>query len=163
MRRSRRLISILFLIPVLFLSAVTPAPAEKPTRAERKAQKEAIEKLPDKYRQWLRTVDLLITDEELASFLALEKDYQRDAFIDHFWEVRDTYKSTARNEFRARWEANVQVALTAFGSLEDDRARVLLLNGPPADRVVSNCSSIIWPAEVWFYVGSDRMRSSEFK
>jgi VWFA-related protein len=158
MRRSARLISLL-LVPFLLFTTLTPAAAEKPTRAERKAQKEAIEKLPDKYRQWLRTVELLITDEELASFLALEKDYQRDAFINHFWEVRDTYKSTARNEFRARWEANVQVALTAFGSLEDDRARVLLLNGPPSGRVVSTCSSIIWPLEVWFYVGSDRMRS----
>src|ERR671915_1438362 len=98
MRRSARLISLL-LVPFLLFTTLTPAAAEKPTRAERKAQKEAIEKLPDKYRQWLRTVELLITDEELASFLALEKDYQRDAFINHFWEVRDTYKSTARNEF----------------------------------------------------------------
>ncbi|HEY7215439.1 MAG TPA: VWA domain-containing protein, partial [Thermoanaerobaculia bacterium] len=53
----------------------------------------------------------------------------------------------------------VQVALHEFGSLEDDRARVLLLNGAPADRIVSQCSNLIWPVEVWFYAGSDRMRS----
>ncbi len=159
MRRSRRWIFLLFLVPFLIVSSAPLGAAEKPTRAERKAQKEAIEKLPDKYRDWLRMVDLLMTDEELESFLALEKDYQRDAFIEHFWEVRDTYRSTARNEFRERWEANVQVAYTAFGNLEDDRARVLLLNGAPADRIVSLCSNLLWPVEVWFYAGSDRMQS----
>ncbi|HEY7215646.1 MAG TPA: hypothetical protein VIC28_13530, partial [Thermoanaerobaculia bacterium] len=82
MRRSLPLILLLFLVPVFLLSSPASAAAAKPTRAERKAQKEAIEKLPDKYRQWLRTVDLLITEEELETFLALEKDYQRDAFIE---------------------------------------------------------------------------------
>ncbi len=158
MRRSLPLIFLL-LVPLFLLSSSASGAAAKPSRAERKAQKEAIEKLPDKYRQWLRTVDLLITNEELETFLALEKDYQRDAFIEHFWEVRDTYRSTARNELRDRWEANVQVALGEFGTLEDDRARLLLLNGAPAVRVISQCSNLIWPAEVWFYAGSDRMRS----
>ncbi|HEX9944032.1 MAG TPA: VWA domain-containing protein [Thermoanaerobaculia bacterium] len=145
-------------VPLLLLFSVTAPAAAKATRAERKAQKEAIQKLPEKYRQWLRVVDLLITDEELATFLALEKDYQRDAFIKRFWEARDTYRSTARNEFKDRWEANVQAALSEFGNLDDDRARILLLNGPPPARVVSQCSSIIWPVEVWFYPHSDRLR-----
>src|SRR5436190_24128660 len=113
MRRSSRLILLLFLVPFLF-SAVTPlgAAPPKPTRAERKAQKEAIEKLPEKYRQWLRTVELLITEAELESFLALEKDYQRDALIEHFWDARDAFKATSRKELRRLWEANAGAALT---------------------------------------------------
>jgi len=159
MRRSGRLILLLFLVPFLFSSVTLNAAPPKPTRAERKAQKEAIAKLPEKYRQWLKTVELLITDAELESFLALEKDYQRDAFIEHFWEARDTFKSTARNEFREHWEANVQTALAEFGTLDDDRAHILLLNGPPAARVISQCSNILWPLEVWYYAGSDRLRA----
>jgi len=159
MRRSGRLILLLFLVPFLFSSVTLSAAPPKPTRAERKAQKEAIAKLPEKYRQWLKTVELLITDAELESFLALEKDYQRDAFIEHFWEARDTFKSTARNEFREHWEANVQEALAEFGTLDDDRAHILLLNGPPAARVISQCSNILWPVEVWYYAGSDRLRA----
>ena len=159
MRRSGRLILLLFLVPFLFSSVTLNAAPPKPTRAERKAQKEAIAKLPEKYRQWLKTVELLITDAELESFLALEKDYQRDAFIEHFWEARDTFKATARNEFREHWEANVQEALREFGTLDDDRAHILLLNGPPAARVISQCSNILWPLEVWYYAGSDRLRA----
>jgi VWFA-related protein len=159
MRRSRPLVLLSILLPLLLTSVTWPAAAAKPTRAERKAQKEAIEKLPEKYREWLKVVELLITEKELETFLALEKDYQRDAFMEHFWEARDTYRSTARNEFRDRWESNVELARESFGNLEDDRARILLLNGPPSGRIVSQCSNVIWPTEVWFYVRSDRVQS----
>ncbi|MFL6197096.1 MAG: VWA domain-containing protein [Thermoanaerobaculia bacterium] len=161
--RSRRILTVLPILSLLILTLFAPSVAmaadAKPSRSERKAQREAIQKLPEKYQAWLKLVDLLITEEELATFLALEKDYQRDAFIKRFWEARDAYKSTARNEFRDRWEANVEQARELFGGLEDDRARVLLLNGPPASRIEIRCSSVIWPVEVWFYASSDRIRS----
>jgi Ca-activated chloride channel family protein len=150
----------LTLLALLALSLLSPmaASAAKPTRAERKAEKEAIQKLSEKYRAWLETVDLLITDDELATFLALDKDYQRDDFIKKFWLARNPYKS-ARNQFQERWESNVEQAKELFGSLTDDRSRMLLLNGPPASRLEGRCSSIIWPVEVWFYTGSDRIHS----
>jgi len=151
---------------VLFL--ILPAPAEaaqKVSRAERKEmkkeQKEAIAKLPAKYQEWLAEIDLLLTDEELTSFLALEKDYQRDAFIDRFWEARDKYKSTGANEFRDRWEARVAQARSQWGNLSDERSRIFLLNGPPAGVVASTCSTVLWPVEAWFYAGSD-MLGQEF-
>src|SRR5829696_6743762 len=157
MPRFRPLTILALLLASLLLAAAAPA-AAKP-KMDRKARKEAVQQLPEKYRQWLTVVDLLITDEELEAFVALDKDYQRDAFIKRFWEARDTYRSTARNEFRDRWEANVQQALALFNTLEDERARILVLNGPPALRVESRCSSIIWPVEVWAYPHSDRLRS----
>src|SRR4051794_22826433 len=153
------------IIPALLLfslCALLPAAAgaaEKVSRADRKAMKEAIQKLPEQYQDWLKTVDLLITNDELKTFLALDKDYQRDAFIQHFWEARDAYKSTVRNEFRDRWEANVEQAKELFGTLEDDRARVLLLNGPPNARIDTLCTNVIWPVEVWFYAHADRIHS----
>jgi VWFA-related protein len=148
-------------ILLLILALLTPlaSHAAKPTRAERKEQKEALQKLPEKYKQWLKVVDLLITEEERATFLALEKDYQRDAFIKQFWAVRDPYKSTARNEFEDRWQASIEESMNLFGNLDDDRSRILLLNGPPNMRLEAKCGSIIWPVEVWYFVRSERTRS----
>ena len=167
MRRFRPLTILILLLAALSLSALpadaasaaTPAAAPAKPKVDRKARKEAIKQLPEKYQQWLKIVDLLITDEEIETFLALEKDYQRDAFIKRFWEARDTYKSTARNEFEDRWEANIELAQSQFGSLEDDRSRILLLNGPPVARIESRCTSILWPVEVWVYAHADRIRS----
>ncbi len=160
MRRFRLLTLLPLLLASLFLftstSVLSAAPKE---RVDRKARKEAIQKLPEKYQKWLTTVDLLITDGEIATFLALEQDYQRDAFIKRFWAARDTYKSTARNEFQDRWEANVEQALELFNTLEDDRARVLLLNGVPSVRIEGRCSNVIWPVEVWVFPHADRVRS----
>jgi VWFA-related protein len=149
----------LTLLPLVLLTLLTPPAATaagKPTRAERRAEKEAIKNLPLKYRDWLETVDLLISDQELTTFLALEKDYQRDAFIKQFWEARNPYK-TIRNTFQERWEQKVAEARSLFGTLQDDRSRILLLNGPPASRLESRCSSIIWPVEIWFYTSGERV------
>jgi Ca-activated chloride channel family protein len=135
---------------------------QKPTRAERKeiqkAEKEAISKLPQKYQEWLEEIQLLMTDDERAAFLALDKDYQRDAFIDRFWESRDKYKATARNEFRDRWEARIQQARAQWsGNLNDERVKIFLLNGPPVAMFVSTCTTVLWPLEVWYYAGSDQV------
>jgi hypothetical protein len=75
------------------------------------------EDLGDKYKTWLEAVDLIITKEERDAFLAIEKDYQRDAFIEQFWKIRDLYPATARNEFRDRYEALIEQARNEFGDL----------------------------------------------
>jgi Ca-activated chloride channel family protein len=159
----------LTILPLLVLSLILPALATaarpaaaadaKPSRAERKAEKEAIAKLPQKYRDWLQTVDLLITDQEVATFVALDKDYERDAFIKRFWASRNPYHSGSRNLVQERWEQRIELAKTLFGSLTDDRARVLLLNGEPNERLEGKCASVIWPIEVWYFARSERTRS----
>jgi VWFA-related protein len=160
---SRRVALTLALLTSVLVLPGRAGADPKPTRSERreqqKAEKEAISKLSEKYRQWLTDVDLLITDEERTAFLALDKDYQRDAFIERFWESRDKYKATARNEFRDRWEARVQEARAQWGPnlTTDERAKIFLLNGSPAAAIASTCSQLIWPVEVWFYAGSDQI------
>src|SRR3954469_6086185 len=120
---------VLSLVPCLAATASPAGAADaKPTRAERKAEKEAIAKLPQKYRDWLQTVDLLITEQEIATFVSLDKDYERDAFIKRFWASRNPYHSGSRNQVQERWEQRIELARTLFGTLSDDRARVLLLN-----------------------------------
>ena len=155
---------LLIVLPLLLVSLCALFPsaalsAEKMSRAERKAQQEAIQKLPEKYRQWLKVVDLLISPQETKTFLELDKDYQRDAFIKHFWEARNPYKVGGRNTFQEAWEAKVEQSLELFGNLDDERSRILLLNGPPNGRVESQCSNVIWPVEVWFYAHAERIRS----
>ena len=168
MRAFRSLIpalAVAFLIPGLAAAAQEkdkPKDKDKITRADRKEMREAAAKLPDKYRQWLDEVDPIITDAERKSFLELEKDYQRDAFIKRFWEVRDPYKGTPRNEFQDRYQAYLEEARSRFGTLEDERARIFLLNGAPRVVVTSTCSTLLWPVEVWFYDGSDRLGEEFF-
>src|SRR3982750_4553248 len=93
----------LFLLLLLGGLAVAPAHASLPTRE----QKAAIANLPEAYQKFLAEV-------ERTTFLALAKDYQRDAFIQQFWTVRDDVKRTAKNEFRERWEINFQQAKLLF-------------------------------------------------
>jgi len=149
------------LVVVCLLLAVVlagPALARKGDK-ERKAQ---IAQLGEVYRVWLEEVDALITDDEVDAFLKLEKDYQRDAFIERFWQARDPYPDTSRNELRDRWAERVLQARQMFGSLLEDRARMLLLNGPPTGALRVRCTTILWPMEIWFYDGSEKIRDRFF-
>lgn len=126
-------------------------------RAERKALED---RLPPEFRRWLIEVDPIITEAERDAFLALEKDYQRDAFIHRFWEVRDPYPDTARNELKESWDARVAEAYQTFGTLDEERARYFLLNGPPAARMADQCGILLWPTEVWIYAPSPRVKET---
>ncbi len=139
-------------------TAKSALPTAKKKKLDRGSQKKLTAALPEAYRAWFEEVTILLTDEEIAAFLTLEKDYQRDAFIKRFWQVRDPYPETARNEFKDRWAATVEQARASFGNLADDRSRLMLLNGPPDGRIASRCNTVVWPVEVWFYGRGNRLR-----
>lgn len=143
---------------VLLTSVAQGSSARKERKAREAARQEAIENLPEKYRAWYKGVEVIISEDETDVFVALEKDYQRDAFIERFWKVRDPIKRTARNEYREEYNARAELA-RQFGW--DARARALLLNGPPAQRHELDCTPSYWPLEVWFYAGSE-MTGAEF-
>ena len=63
--------------------------------------------VPERFARWLHEVDPLITQPERAAFLALRRDYHRDAFIRKFWQVRDPYPETGRNELKENWDERV--------------------------------------------------------
>jgi Ca-activated chloride channel family protein len=148
-----KLRAVPLLLLVLFglhgLAAASPPSAE---------QRAAISRLAEKYRAWLEEVEILLSDEERATFLALARDYQRDAFIQRFWAVRESRRRVAGSTFRENWEARAEQARALFHDLKDARSRILLLNGPPAERVESDCSTILWPLEAWFYPQSERAK-----
>ena len=113
--------------------------------------------LPPRFRDWFDEVTLLLTAQERAVFLSLDKDYQRDAFIRKFWQARDPYLRTARNELRERWDERVAFARSNFEDLTDARSQVVLLHGPPQRRVEIRCTTTRVPAEIWLYTQSERI------
>jgi Ca-activated chloride channel family protein len=111
--------------------------------------------LPKQHVTWLEEVRPLITASEYALFLQLKQDYQREAFIDRFWRVRDPYPKSARNELRERYEERVAFARANYDGLDDDRARILLVHGHPGREVAVRCTTTRTPAILWAYSSSD--------
>lgn len=114
--------------------------------------------LPAKYRTWLEDVAPLLSAKEREVFLGIQRDYQREAFIRRFWQVRDPFPQTARNELAERWEERVRVAREKFGGLSEDRARMLLVNGEPREVFEVRCELLL-PIEIWSYPGTDRIKN----
>ena len=150
-----RVLAAVLLAALAAGSLAPPAHAGLFKPALTKEQKKALEQLPPQYRAWLDEVEFLITKDEKRAFLDLKEDYQRDAFIERFWEVRD--RGGASGDFRRNWEARIAEARARFGRLSDERARIFLLNGPPTALVAERCNVLLWPIEAWFYHGSERM------
>lgn len=127
-----------------------------PARADKLEKR--VEELPREYREWVGDVRLLMSPDELKEFLALEKDYQRDAFIEAFWAARDPYPETQRNEYREAWESRLRFVEEEYPEIYDERRDLLLLNGEPSIRQEFPCTpGIVSPVEVWGYSESDRM------
>jgi VWFA-related protein len=122
------------------------------------AKKESTEHLSEAHKRWLASVELIITKEETAAFLAITEEYQRDAFIERFWRTRDPYPDTPRNEFRERWETRVEEAAIRFGRVDSERAHIFILNGAPNALVPINCTEL-WRAEVWYYQRAETLGS----
>jgi Ca-activated chloride channel homolog len=98
---------------------------------------------------WLDDVDPLITPREREVFLGLNNEGDRQAFIQRFWQARDLYPETARNEMRERWETRLQEVRRRWGDPRDDRARVYLVSGDPSSSFETRCAGA--PLEVWTY------------
>jgi VWFA-related protein len=103
----------------------------------------------ERLRPWLEQVDPLITPRERAVFLGLGDEAERKAFIQRFWQVRDPYPETPRNEMAEVWQTRVAEAEKRWASLQDDRARVFLLQGEPSSSFETRCGGVGF--EVWTY------------
>ena len=130
---------------------------KKRKRMSQKQRRQAIEALAPQYRQFLHEVEILISEEEEEAFLAIEQDYQRDAFIERFWRIRDPYSDSAQNEFRRQWNERLRAAREEFGAIDEDRAHYFLLNGPPTARIEFRCTTVTYPLEVWYYERSEKV------
>lgn len=140
--------TVLSALAACFLLAAAPSKNEIPIPDD----------LPAKYRTWLEDVAALMSAKEREVFLGVPRDYQREAFIRRFWQVRDPFPQTARNELEERWEERVRVAREKFGGLSEDRARMLLINGEPKEVFQVRCELLL-PMEIWSYPGTDRIKN----
>jgi Ca-activated chloride channel homolog len=115
--------------------------------------------LAETHQRWLEEVDVILSAEELAAFLSLSRDYQRDAFIERFWKEREIDAHTGRNEARERWQSKVDAMRQLFGSPHETRSRNFLVHGPPEPRFLVYCKRREPQIELWFYPGgSEEMR-----
>lgn len=98
---------------------------------------------------WLDDVDPLITQREREVFLRLTSEEDRQAFIQRFWQARDPYPETDRNEARERWETRLAEVRQHWPDLRDERARVLLVSGDPSSVIELRCDGK--RLEAWIY------------
>src|SRR6202158_5421776 len=158
MAGSAILLTFLALLIVLaLLSSATPAIAGA-ARVAGSSPPPVSADLAPKYRAWLEQVAPLISERERQVFLALTRDYQRDDFIQRFWDVRDPFPETPRNELRDAWEERLKAAQERLGNVVEDRARVLLIHGEPAHVFHSRCLEVVLPLEIWAYSHTPRIR-----
>jgi Ca-activated chloride channel homolog len=118
----------------LFLSAAS-ADGERP--------------LSQQLRVWAEILDILATDREKNLFSGLQGDSERQMFFQQFWQARDPFPQTSRNELREEWESRFAEVARRWRGLSDDRARVFLLRGEPSSRFEAQCPSSSF--EVWIY------------
>lgn len=147
------------------LAASEPPPAaggattsESPADTAREGSSAAAADLDPRYRDFLDEVAPLISERERQVFFSLNRDYQRDQFIQRFWDVRDPYPQTPQNELRDAWNERVKAARERYGNVVEDRARTLLVHGEPEQVLRSRCTDVVLPLEVWSYNHDDRSR-----
>lgn len=114
--------------------------------------------LAERHRAFLEEAAPLLSPKERETFLGLKEEYQRDVFIRRFWEVRDPFPQTPKNEFQERWQERVALARKLYGDLADDRSRLLLLNGKPDRILQSHCADVLLPLELWHYDRTEQIR-----
>ena len=113
--------------------------------------------LDRRHAEFLEAVAPILSETERRVFGELRHAYQRDAFIQRFWDVRDPYPETPRNEFRERFDQAVEAAEERFGDARDDRFESLLLHGEPLRTFRTTCD-LLRTLEVWHYPHSPAVR-----
>jgi len=113
------------------------------------SEKERVEQLSERWRVWLEEeVYPLISKEQREAFLELESDPQRQAFEERLWVLwgRQTGYGSS---FRRLYNDRLAMCRAEFESTTEDRARVLLLHGPPDGRLVPRCPDVFDGLELW--------------
>jgi Ca-activated chloride channel family protein len=136
----------------LLLLGASPLRADEPAAA---AEAEApAATAPDGF---LDDVAPLLSAAERDAYLALGRSYQRLAFQRRFWEVRDPFPQTPRNELEERWSERLRLARERYPQAADDRFRMTLFNGEPSRRILLRCADLLKTGEVWIFGATDRI------
>ncbi|MGC8915818.1 MAG: VWA domain-containing protein [Thermoanaerobaculum sp.] len=115
------------------------------------SQRAQIKALPERWQRWLEEeVYPLISEEQKKAFLELTTDAQREEFVDRLWHIWGEQVGLGAS-FRRIYDDRLHMCRQEFGNTTEDRARVLLLHGPPTARVPVDCQEVLYPLEFWRY------------
>ena len=148
--------ALALLLPVLLAGAASAAGQAPPVTAP-PASAEAPPAAEGATENFLADVEPLISSQEREAYLALTRPYQRRAFERRFWELRDPYPETPRNELEERFGERLRLARERYPSADDQRFRMTLLNGEPARRIPMRCAELLQPGEIWYFGPSDQI------
>jgi len=121
------------------------------------------EKLSPAERDWLETVRPIMTSAERDIFLKLATSADREKFVRFFWKHRDPVPETPENEFQKEFDERVKFADLNFRSgtgqkgSRTERGFFYLLLGKPLERQLFTTHSQMWPLELWYYQGDQRL------
>jgi len=141
---------------VLCAGLLSPSNAVSGSKKKQKESKKAqqiqlLQQLPLRWRIWLdEEVYPLITKEQRQAFLSLDTDAQRRSFVERLWIVWGR-QSGLGSAFRGIYQERIEFARLQFGNTVEDRARILLIHGPPTFRHDPQCSSYFVPMDFWVW------------
>lgn len=139
---------------VVLVAAFSVAPAEESSpppggMLKEKGEALTIEDLPEHWQVWLEEeVYPLISRDQQKAFLRLETEAQRQAFADRLWVLWGRQTGYGAR-FRAVYEQRIRMCRENFEHMRSDRARILLLHGPPDFQIRSRCEMVFHPLEIW--------------
>jgi len=155
-RRRDRRTTVLVLVCAVFVALLADPSFVNADKKEKKAEATAANgapepEIPVRWMVWLNEeVYPLITKEQRQAFLALETEAQRKAFVERLWHLWERMSGFGV-AFRRMYEDRISMARYEFGNTTEDRARVLLIHGPPAMRHDPRCESIFQKMEFWVW------------
>ena len=142
------LLLVCAIIVVLLASPIVAQADEKKGNSKSKDKTEEAE-LPLRWKFWLNEeVYPLISKEQRKAFLQLETEAQRKAFVERIWNLWSR-QSGFGSAFRRMYEDRLAMARYEYGNTIEDRARIMLIHGPPAGRFDPRCESMFQPMEFW--------------
>ncbi|WP_433966775.1 GWxTD domain-containing protein [Tunturiibacter gelidiferens] len=144
---SSRLQKSLLLLPLLFLFLSSSLHAVDPVKS-----------LSPHYRHWIEEdVPYIIQTEERKEFLALKSDAERDAFIQAFWDARNSDPGSDINEYKEEHYRRLAYANQNFGNVKaqdgwrTDQGHIYIVLGPPEQRANYMAPRNLRPMIIWFY------------
>ena len=144
---------LLLVCAVLVVLSAAPIVAqanEKKSDSKSKGKVEEAE-LPLRWKVWLNEeVYPLISKEQRKAFLRLETEAQRKAFVERIWNLWSR-QSGFGSAFRRMYEDRLVMARYEYGNTIEDRARIMLIHGPPAGIFDPRCESMFQPMEFWIW------------
>ena len=110
----------------------------------------------DKYKNWIKEVDLIITNAEKAEFKKLKKEKDKEFFIKLFWARRDPTLQTEMNEFKEEYYRRLSYIKKSFRygyktGIKTDMGKVYLYFSKPARVFRQDPRYEIWvyPVQPW--------------